>query len=232
MTNPSPPRHRRDFQIPIICALPLEANSVEALFDKCWEDDGQRYGKASGDPNAYTTGLIGSHNVVLAHMPSMGKASAASVASKLQTSFEGIKLALVVGICGGVPTRTDNEDILLGDVIISEGLIEYNFGRQLPNKFIRKNILQDTLGRPNFEIRSVLAKLKTYRSRIRLEEDMLSYLSGVQQKLGFEKIGYPGMEADKLFEPTYRHKHHDLSTCSVCMKCENKDDEVCQIALE
>lgn len=48
--------------------------------------------------------------------------------------------------------------------IISDGLIEYNLGRQFPNKFVRKHTLQDSLGRPNIEIRTLLAKLKRHRS--------------------------------------------------------------------
>jgi hypothetical protein len=67
MTPPPPPRDRRGFEIAIICALPLEADAVIALFDKHWEDDGQSLSSAPGDPNAYTTGVIGMHNVVVAH---------------------------------------------------------------------------------------------------------------------------------------------------------------------
>ena len=109
MMTPPRPSQRKDFEIAIICALRSEADAVEALFDIFWDDDGKSYGKASGDPNAYTTGVIGSHNVVLAYMPGMGKGIAASVASSFRCSFEGIKLALVVGICGGVPNGTDDE---------------------------------------------------------------------------------------------------------------------------
>jgi nucleoside phosphorylase len=104
--------------------LQSEADAVEALLDIFWDDDGKSYGKVSGDPNAYKTGVIGSHNVVLTCMSGMGKGSAASVASGFRSSFEGIKLALLDGICGGVPHGTDDEkEILLGDVIISDGLI-------------------------------------------------------------------------------------------------------------
>src|ERR1700743_2283408 len=107
------PRNRNNFEIAIICALPLEASAVSALFDKRWDD--QRYGKAPRDSNAYSTGVIGHHNVVLVHMPNMGKVAAATAAACLHASFPGIQIALVVGICGGAP----GEDILLGDVIIS-----------------------------------------------------------------------------------------------------------------
>ena len=68
--SPSQPRDRTDFEIAIICALPLEASAVSALFDKRWDD--WTYGKTSRDSNAYSTGVIGRHNVVLVHMPNMG----------------------------------------------------------------------------------------------------------------------------------------------------------------
>jgi hypothetical protein len=74
------------------------------------------YGKAQGDVNVYTTGVIGRHSVGLAFMPGMGKGN-------FRSGCEGIRLALVVRVSGGVPCRTDDEDILLGDTIISDGLI-------------------------------------------------------------------------------------------------------------
>jgi hypothetical protein len=76
VSTPSPPRNRRDFKVAIICALPLEAENVQSVFDRCWEDEDKQYGKAEGDQNAYSTGVIGSQNVVLAHMPNIGNTSA------------------------------------------------------------------------------------------------------------------------------------------------------------
>jgi hypothetical protein len=67
------PKDRDGFEIAIICALRSEADAVEALFDEYWDEDGDRYGKAPGDINAYTTGAVGRHNVVLAYMPGIGK---------------------------------------------------------------------------------------------------------------------------------------------------------------
>jgi hypothetical protein len=51
------PETRKGFAIAILCALTLEADAVDALFDEIWEDE--KYGKAPGDPNAYTLGRIG-----------------------------------------------------------------------------------------------------------------------------------------------------------------------------
>src|SRR5947207_3461329 len=107
MAGSSRPSSREDFEIAIICALRTECDAVEALFDEFWEEDGT-YGKAPGDHNAYTMGRIGIHNVVLAFMPNMGKAASASVAASFRSSFTRIKLGLVVGICGGSPTGTDD----------------------------------------------------------------------------------------------------------------------------
>jgi nucleoside phosphorylase len=156
MSNPSPlpprPNYRRGFEIAIVCALTLEADAVEALFDHHWDDDGPLFDKESGDPNAYSTGVIGRHNVVLTYMPGIGKASAATVASNCGKSFPGIKLALVVGVCSVIPFGPTNGEIVLRDVIISNGVIQYDFRRQLPNHFARKDTLSDVPGRPNLEI--------------------------------------------------------------------------------
>lgn len=122
------PRNRLSFEIAIICALPIEADAVISLFDEHWDEGSRRYGKATRDPNAYTTGRIVQHNVVVVHMPSMGKVSAANVAQGLHSSFENIQLAIVVGICGGVPyTRHYKREIFLGDVVISRSLIREFF---------------------------------------------------------------------------------------------------------
>ena len=225
------PRHRDAFQVAIICALPVESDAVEALFDEFWEE-GDTYGKAVGDPNAYTVGKIGSHNVVLAYLPGMGKGHSASVAASFRSSFGNIKLGLAVGICGGVPRREEHEEILLGDVIISTGLVQYDFGRQFSNQVVRKDTLQDNLGRPNTEIRAHLAKMRGWRARSQLRHNTSVYLAELCRKEGFEQSKYPGAAEDKLYEATYRHKHRDVTSCTICARCEKKEDAVCDIALE
>jgi hypothetical protein len=120
---------------------------------------------------------------------------------------------------------------LLGDVIISTALVEFDFGRRLPDNFRRKDTLEHNLGRPNTEIRSLLAKLQGRRGRMRLRDNTVGYLTALFQEPGFENVQYPGVDEDKLFESTYRHKHHDQTSCIICIKCEKKDDEVCTATL-
>ncbi|KAM6513155.1 hypothetical protein FALCPG4_015620 [Fusarium falciforme] len=119
-----------DFEIAIICALTLEADAVEALFDHRWSDDRPCYDKSRGDYNTYSTGSFGPHNIVLIYMPGMGKSNAASAASNCRGTFPNIKLAIVVGVCGIVPSAGSDE-IVLGDVVVSDGIIQYDLGPYL-----------------------------------------------------------------------------------------------------
>lgn len=227
------PRTRDEFEIAIICALPLEADAMEVLFDENYDTLGQIYRKLPGDANSYTTGRIGLHNIVLCYMPGMGKGSAASVASSLRVSYTGIKLALVVGICGGVPFPSRSTPIVLGDVIISDSVIEYDFGRQYPDGFRRKSDLKDTLGRPNREIRTFLAGLKTRRMRNKVQERIPQYLEELQKHTQSEWC-YPGITEDVLFEISYRHKHHQRTLTANCLCAHGtcSTDTVCDKALK
>jgi nucleoside phosphorylase len=225
-----PPRSRKEFEIAIICALPVEADAVEALFDEYY--DIRTYGKQEGDDNTYTTGRINSHHVVLAVMPGMGNRSSASVARSLRMSFTRIKLALVVGICGGAPYSTDKREIILGDVIISDSVIEYDFGRQYPDGFVRKSGIKETLGQPNQEIRSFLNDLRTSQRQAHVQQQIAHYLEDVQGH-DERKWSYPGIPQDILFPATYRHRHYEPgpSVECACFGCHSSQDPVCELAL-
>ncbi|KIV84987.1 hypothetical protein PV11_00730 [Exophiala sideris] len=220
------PRDRYDFKVALICALPLEAECLQAVFDKFWEDDGRKYGKAAGDANVYTTGVIGEHNVVLAHLPGMGTVSAAAVAGALRVSFPNTKLALVVGICGGIPYGENQEEIVLGDVIISQALVQYDFGRQYPGGFKRKTGVRDTLGRLSPEIQGNLAKLETRRYKQRIRNNIATFLQDIQRKL--PGTNHPGLANDVLYNSSYVHRHYPPTICDEC----GKDDEICEVALK
>jgi len=144
----------------------------------------------------------------------------------LRVSFPNIKLALVVGICGGMPYGTDQEEIVLGDVIISQALVQYDLGRQYPGGFKRKKDVQDTLGRPSPEIRAVQAKLRTSRYKQKMQNNIATFLQEIQRKL--PKTKHPGQENDILYRSSYVHQHHPPATCDEC----GKDDEICELALK
>ncbi|PYH67355.1 purine and uridine phosphorylase [Aspergillus vadensis CBS 113365] len=222
VTRPPPDRH--GFKIAIVCALPREADAVIALLDHHWEDTEEVYSKVPGDPNAYTTGVMGTHNVVVAHMPHTGKVSAAGVAMGLRTTFPSIDLALLVGICGGVPSDPNRQrDIFLGDVIFSQAMAEYDSGRQYQSG---KQADGEEVGGgiPSLSIQSILRKLETDRHLQHLEEEAKIWLQTLQHR---PKYQYPGRESDRLFQPSYLHRHREPSTCGEC-----SDENVCADAFK
>ncbi|KAL5333115.1 hypothetical protein BJX70DRAFT_403877 [Aspergillus crustosus] len=225
------PANRDGFTIAIICALTLEADAVEALFDETYDRFSTAYGQDEQDYNAYITGRLGQHHVVLCYLPSMGKRSAAAAAASLRMNYKRIELALVVGICGAVPFASKDTEIVLGDVIISNSVIEYDFGRQKPDGFCRKGNVKEALGRPNPRIRALLAGLEGQATRVELEGKIDEYLQGLQEQpdTGWQ---HPGADHDVLFESSYRHKHHssDLQDKCCCFNCHSSNDPVCDNA--
>lgn len=201
-SRPSRPTSRADFEIAIYCALPVEAKAVEATFDHDWDLDSPHhvpFEKLPGDPNAYSTGTLGRHNIVLVYPAGVGKANAASSARAFRISFPNIKLALLVGICGIVPNTATTEERILGDTVISTGVIQLDFGRQMPDGFQRKDTLDDNLGRAPPEIRSVLNQLQTKKWRKALTQETARHLMNLQQHS--PEYLYPGGQHDRLFPP-------------------------------
>lgn len=113
------PRNREKFTIAIICALALETEAAEAYFDEVYDRFGTVYDKSKADRNCYLNGRVGKHETVMCYMPGMGKGSAAMVASDLRHSYPNIEIALVLGICGGVPKSSNGQPIFLGDVSLA-----------------------------------------------------------------------------------------------------------------
>lgn len=224
--HPARPRTRDDFDVAIICALPLEADAVLSTFDNHWDE--KLYGKAANDPNFYSVGVIQGRNVVLVHPPRAGKAPAANVATACAMSFTKVTLALIVGVCGGIPFKNNSEEILLGDVVISKGVVQYDHGRQYSDGFKRKIDMEASLGRPNPQIGSVLAALETQFHRENFQHKVRTFLDDLDEDV----TSYPGHVEDRLFPSWYRHKHHNTQVCRECADCRKSDDPVCDGAPE
>ena len=236
MATPSNrPSDRNEFEVAIVCALPPEHDAISLLIDRYWDEDGDKYGRAPGDENIYTTGRIGRFDVVLLLLPNMGKASAAGSAAGLRSSFLGLRLVLLIGTCGGVPRPGTPKEILLGDVVIGKTVVQYDFGRLYPDDFATKDTPEDRLGRPTKNIRNMVSILETQRGRERVERLAAGNLEQIQVKSAEKPRGanyqYPGAGADKLFEATYRHKHQHLPAQCICAKCHGSSAPVCADAL-
>ncbi|KAK4041966.1 regulatory protein AfsR [Parachaetomium inaequale] len=224
-----PPSSRENFQIGIVCALPLEFDAVVASLDQIWDEDVcAALGKAPGDANTYTHGRMKQHNVVVALLrqrggkPTMGKANAAIVASDLRHSYCSLSLALLVGICGGVP-KAENKEMLLGDVVISSSV-------QGP---------QNSLATPMAENASILGILNTHYEKESVRVKTASFLAALQHTRpdAFALANTPNKPrmtdaVDHLvYEASYRHKHQKPRDCQ-CQHHQKEADAVCEAALE
>ncbi|KAI6778332.1 uncharacterized protein J7T54_003339 [Emericellopsis cladophorae] len=120
------------------------------------------------------------------------------------------------------------------DVIISKSVVQYDFGRQHPDKFVRKDSVEDNLGRANKDIRNLIAVFESDRGIDRLEERATQVLQELQQKLPRRRSGKydsPGAAQDKLFKSDYHHKHQNKLNC-ICQSCLGDFDPVCPEALK
>ncbi|CAH0021545.1 unnamed protein product [Clonostachys rhizophaga] len=225
MASISRPRDRSDFRVAIFCALPREADAIFLLFDHFWDDGDSSYGRAEGDPNHYTNGWIGQHDVVLAHLPGMGTQNAAAAAASLRTSYTELKLVFLVGICGGVP-KINGVDAFLGDVVISKSVVQYDYGRRYPDRFDVKDTTEDSLGRANKDIRGLIACIEMQGEKAFLEDKAGRYLrrdiqnktepSGPRRLKGGRKYRNRGLGEDRLYKADYIHKHDE--GCNVCRR--------------
>ncbi|KAF5243607.1 hypothetical protein FANTH_8187 [Fusarium anthophilum] len=210
-----PPTDDTSFRVAIVCALPREAAAMSLLFDELWDemsDDGK-----GTEQNTYVTGRIGQHNVVLATLPGMGTIHAARVTVKLRGKYRRLRLALLVGICGGMP-RIANQDAFLGDVVISKSVVQYDYGKQYPRHFKIMKYVEDSLASPYMEIRSLLANIEAELVDQRLKRASTVHLKYLQNAAKQDKNSanyqYPGAVNDKLYSSDYHHKHK--KSCSEC----------------
>ncbi|KAK2037824.1 hypothetical protein LZ31DRAFT_158417 [Colletotrichum somersetense] len=95
------------------------------------------------DPTVYKLGNINGHNIVIAGLHKPGNCSAAIVATHLQSTFRNLSYGLLVGIGGGVPTRSEAGMIRLGHIVVSKptgahsGAVNYSHGKSKDGIFER-----------------------------------------------------------------------------------------------
>lgn len=194
--KPRPKPH--EYTVGWISALPIEYAAAVAVLEERHEP----LERQDNDSTLYTLGHVCGHNVVIACLPagSTGLASAASVATALSNRFPNVRIGLMVGIGGGVPS--DDLDIRLGDVVVSQpknghgGVVQYDMGKRLPNgKFLHTSHLD----KPPQLLLSALTQVQT--NHILDESSFASYLSKLEERAKFKR---PIL--DQLYQPDYQHK--------------------------
>ncbi|KAL4940220.1 hypothetical protein BDV06DRAFT_213639 [Aspergillus oleicola] len=129
-----PSKKSTDYTVGWICAIVTEYVAAQEFLDE--EHEAPDF-VSPGDTNDYTLGKIGKYNVVIAVLPDgeNGIAPAATVATNMQNSFPNVRIGLLVGIGGSVPS--ERHDIRLGNVVVSAprdgkgGVFQYDFGKTM-----------------------------------------------------------------------------------------------------
>ncbi|KAL6795921.1 nucleoside phosphorylase domain-containing protein [Trichoderma sp. SZMC 28013] len=150
-------RTHDDYTVGWVCALSKEQTAATAMLDERHD----ALSKPPNDPNTYTLGSIGKHNIVIACLPQgeTGTSSAATFATWMISTFPSIKFGLMVGIGGGIPPK-----VRLGDVVVSApigrypGVVQWDYGKaEKGGEF--KQI--GSLNNPPALLRTALTKLMT-----------------------------------------------------------------------
>ncbi|KAI8669857.1 CCHC-type domain-containing protein [Fusarium sp. Ph1] len=219
-----------DFPVAIICALQVEYDAISLLVD--WWGYRDRYGAVMGDDNTYKTGRMGNVNIVLVRLSGTGKSIAAAAVARLQLCFPRLKLILLTGVCGGVPSMVTDREMSLGDVIVGDSVVPYDHGKQYPNDFKVSHHVGDRVEETT-SVRSLIVTLDNRRELI--ENQVAGFLQRLQNKASSKgeqaKYKYPGTANDRLFEPGYHHKHW-LSTPYGCAECCDSPSSTCEKSRE
>ncbi|PLN79471.1 nucleoside phosphorylase domain-containing protein [Aspergillus taichungensis] len=216
MTGPS------EYTVGWICALPCEYVAAQSCLDE--EHDDVSLDASQSDNNDYTLGRIGKHNVVIAVLPKggHGTTSATAVARDMLHCFPNIRIGLMVGIGGGVPTK---KDIRLGDVVVSapqdgmSGVFQYDFGKSVQNQaFVSTGVLDQ----PPAALRGAMARIEAWYDRKghQIEERLNAVLS--ENPRLRQKYSRPNSTSDLLFRPDLTHD----SICNGGSGCVNDPENL------
>jgi nucleoside phosphorylase len=172
--------------------------------------------KPQNDQNSYTLGSIGDHNIAIACLPErdIDNNPAATVATRMTSTFPSIKFWLMIDIGGEVPPK-----VRLGDVVVSApvyetpGVIQWDLGivQQDNNNFRRIG----ALNKPPEALRAAITKLKAQHVIHDSDKRLLSILEDIRSKESFP-LRYLQVKnlKDILFRADYNHVKPIIQTAN------------------
>ncbi|KAJ6131196.1 hypothetical protein N7523_001656 [Penicillium sp. IBT 18751x] len=160
------------------------------------------------DTSDYTLGKIRNHNVVIAVLPDSeyGTTSGASVAPNMLNGSPNIRIGLVVGISGGVPS--EKQDVRLGDVVVSAsrngagGVLWYDFGKAMQSQVFQH---MRFLNQPSTTLFTAMTGIQAQYKRKghQPEASIKSFLNkNARLRREYER---PQPSTDKLFKAKVTH---------------------------
>ncbi|KAK1252735.1 hypothetical protein MKX08_003922 [Trichoderma sp. CBMAI-0020] len=217
-----------DYTVGWICAITVEYVAVQKFLDE--KHEGLEY--VPQDSNNYILGSIGKHNVVIATLllGEYGFDSAATVARDMMRSFHNIRICLMVGIGGGVPSK--NHDIRLGDIVVGApsrnydirvlnkvlgaltgGLLQYDYGSSTQNENFR---FTGSLDQPPLILRRALARLQALHKieGHRIEQTAANVVEN--NKRLWRRYKRPDQLSDRLYQAEAIHPNTEESCLLAC----------------
>ncbi|CAH0052895.1 unnamed protein product, partial [Clonostachys solani] len=204
-----------EYTVGWICATHTENAAAQEFLDE--EHEGPE-SVQQNDNNIYTLGRIGKHNVVIAALPhkQYGLVNAASVARDMVHSFPNIKIGLLVGVGGGVPSAT--HDIRLGDVVVSSaglssgGVFQHDYGKKKQDEDLATT---GFLNQPPMILLNAIQALRTKHERKGHQiQDAIEAIFQNNKRLR-AKYKQPDRSTDRLYESSFTHAGSDNDSCMV-----------------
>ncbi|THV98696.1 WD40 repeat-like protein [Aureobasidium pullulans] len=119
----------------------------------------------------------------------------------MSRTFKALRFYLLVGIGGGIPMRTDDGPIRLGDVVVSEGVIQHDRGKFEASGFKLKGTLA-----PPPQVLLTAAKVLLAKRNLTDDDPLLKHLKLVDtSKRRLKRYHFPGRKRDHVYEPSYTH---------------------------
>ena len=197
-----------------ICAVLTEYVAAQAFLDERHSPPDN----LSGTHNDYTLGKIGRHNVVISVLPmgSYGTTSAANVATDMLRDFPNIRIGLMVGIGGGVPSK--KHDIRLGDIVVSipvsgqGGVFQYDFGKAIQGEGFRNTSFLNEP--PAFLRAAVQGQAALYETEGHDIDGLISKALETKTPKMRKNYRRPDDGTDRLYKSHFIHKEADESCSS------------------
>lgn len=196
-----------------VCALPKEQTAAVSMLDIRHSNILNM--QPQSDTNSYILGSIGKHNIVVACLPKgqIGTASAATVASQLVSTFPSIRIGLMVGIGGGVPSNK----VRLGDVVVSAstgahpGVVQWDMGKATNGGMFER---KGSLDKPPSFMLAALTRVETDHEMI--GSKIPEYLDELRQKWPrlVDKYLRSDSLRDYVFTADYDHVDNGDATSS------------------
>jgi nucleoside phosphorylase len=189
-----------DYTVAWICPLVVEQVAALEMLD----EEHERLPQPEHDHNLYDLGSIYGHNVVVAQLPLAGNCFAATVVAQMRNTYPRLRFGLLVGIGGGVPTRTAEGSIRLGHIVVSEptgqhsGAVQYDHGKAEANQLLRTGCLAP----PPHVLLNAARRAQVRRHRMSAEP-LAAHLKRIDTtKSHFRRFKRPHADQDYLYEPS------------------------------